>query len=834
MMILLASRGIAGLIATASAVLLWLSLAPSTSALSTTPFSSVLAELQRTSSMQLRLNKNGRSADVWIKTPGLLRREESPQTYQIASGSRLWSIDESAQTSTESDSPWYVGPQNQIDLFGLLDVGLTDTSSLLKAKPVEQTSREGRDCLVYRIALPTKVGVVDVEATADAKSLQLVEILAWQSGRKRQGPPLAEMQFVAMNAPIADEKFAVTKSLSEDGRIGKITDAQGIVVLQPALAKRWTPVCRETLLEPGDWLRTELRGANAVKVTLTNGLEMTLGPATLVEFISETQARVHSGMLQTMSPKQDAVKMPDAVNTTKAANVFVLMAPREGRREIKPGDKLIVRVDRDDTLVDVATTPVWLAGFEGTSDNESLGSLIVTMPDGRNEPLTVGYHKVTVEIRDQIARTTIEESFVNHTLSRLEGVFHFPLPQDASISGFGMWIGNDLIEADVVEKQRAREIYETILREKRDPGLLEWNGGNIFKARVFPIEAQSEKRIKIVYTEVLPLRSGRYRYTYGLRSELLRTMPLRELSLNVTVNSELPLKGVTCSTHAARIQQAAHSGSVEFAAQEYSPTRDFEVVCEVDGKQSDVVVIPHQRGDDGYFLIQLTPPGPDGNWQRELLADGDPLTLVLLCDTSMSMNEEKRRQQAEFVSAVLATLSPADRFQLVASDVTTAWASDAPMSATSENIATATKFLSERISLGWSDLDRAFSDVIRRAPEKSHVVYVGDGILSAGDTDPAAFVKRLQQLASGQRQPSEDTQKARLSLHSVTVGNTSEPIQAVGSTTEYCPAIISSSHRLSRLFITPGKPWKRRYRRSFAGMLAAMNARRRFNRSMVC
>ena len=126
-------------------------------------------------------------------------------------------------------------------------------------------------------------------------------------------------------------------------------------------------------------------------------------------------------------------------------------------------------------------------------------------------PLTVGYHKVTVEIRDQIARTTIEESFVNHTNSRLEGQFYFPLPQDASISGFGMWIGNELVEADVVEKQRAREIFETILREKRDPGLLEWTGGNIFKARVFPIFPHSEKRIKITYTQVLPLRGSKYR-----------------------------------------------------------------------------------------------------------------------------------------------------------------------------------------------------------------------------------------------------------------------------------------------------------------------------------
>jgi hypothetical protein len=240
----------------------------------------------------------------------------------------------------------------------------------------------------------------------------------------------------------------------------------------------------------------------------------------------------------------------------------------------------------------------------------------------------------------------------------LEGVFHFPVPQDASISGFGMWIGDELVEADVVEKQRAREIFETILREKRDPGLLEWMGGNIFKARVFPIEARSEKRIKIVYTQVLPLRANRYRYSYGLRSELLRTKPLRELSLSVTVNSALPLKSIACPTHPVRTQQTGHSAQLDFAAQEYVPTRDFEVVCEVDGKQSDVVVIPHRRGSDGYFLVQLTPPSPEGNWQRELLPDGTPLHVVLLCDTSSSMDTEKRRQQADFVGTVLTSLGP--------------------------------------------------------------------------------------------------------------------------------------------------------------------------------
>ena len=229
----------------------------------------------------------------------------------------------------------------------------------------------------------------------------------------------------------------------------------------------------------------------------------------------------------------------------------------------------LFRIDKE-KLVRLETDPLWLKGFESRVVGESIGSLVASI-DGRNTPLTVGYHKVTVDIRDQIARTVVEESFVNHTDVRLEGVFHFPLPQDASISGFGMWIGSELVEADVVEKQRAREIYETILRERRDPGLLEWSGGNIFKARVFPIEAHAEKRIKISYTQVLPLHGAAYRYSYALQSELLRQHPLRELAIDVKLNSAAPLRRVASPTHPVRVQQAAHSARVEFAAQEYAP-----------------------------------------------------------------------------------------------------------------------------------------------------------------------------------------------------------------------------------------------------------------------
>jgi hypothetical protein len=309
-----------------------------------------------------------------------------------------------------------------------------------------------------------------------------------------------------------------------------------------------------------------------------------------------------------------------------------------------------------------------------------------------------------------------------------------------------MWIGDNLVEADVVEKQRAREIYETILRERRDPGLLEWSGGNIFKARVFPIAANSEKRIKITYTQVLPLKGTRYRYSYALQSELLQQHPLRALNIDVKVNSVVPLKSVSSPTHPTRDDRTLHSAHVEFTAQEYTPTRDFEVVVEVEGRQADVVMIPHRRGDDGYFMLQLTPPGAHGDWDRPLLPNGEPMQLLILADTSASIDAGQRATQATFIGALLAALSPKDTFNLATCDVTCDWAFTHATLADAGNVAAARDFLAKRSSLGWTDLDGAFAAVLKKCGPKTHVVYVGDGIVTTGDADPVAFTKRLRLL----------------------------------------------------------------------------------------
>ena len=531
---------------------------------------------------------------------------------------------------------------------------------------------------------------------------------------------------------------------------GKVADVHGVVLVKPMMGRRWTPVQSDGPVVAGDWIKADPRGGNAAQIHLRGGGKVIVGPGSLIEIATDRRVRLIRGDMQVVADDDAALE---------------IVGPDQAKPLMVGATTTLRRADgKGEPLETLDHEPPWLRYFKGTLTTESLGSL-VAMVDGRNVPLTVGYHKVTVDIRDQIARTVIEESFVNHTAGRLEGVFHFPLPADASISGFGMWIGDTLVEADVVEKQRAREIYETILRENRDPGLLEWSGGNIFKARVFPILPHSEKRIKLTYTQVLPRQGNSYRYSYALQSEMLRQHPLRALSIDVRVHSAVPLTDIASATHDCRIDRTPHAAHVEFAANEYTPQSDFEVEVQLDAKAAPLTLLPHRRGEDGYFLLSLTPPGEDGAWQRDLVPDGKPVTLLILADTSGSMDLTQSRNRDAFIAHLLGSLGEGDRFNIAVCDVNTEWLFDEPVACTQQNVQQACERLAARISLGWTDLDAAFADALNRADEGTQVIYVGDGVVTAGDGDAVAFAQRLRQMAPT---------TSKITAHAVATGSSYE------------------------------------------------------------
>src|ERR1019366_189961 len=157
-------------------------------------------------------------------------------------------------------------------------------------------------------------------------------------------------------------------------------------------------------------------------------------------------------------------------------------------------------------------------------------------------PLDVDYVKVHTRITDQVAVTSVDQEFYNPNPARLEGTFVFPVPKGAHIDKFTMEIDGKQVEAELLPAEKARQIYEDIVRKLKDPALLEYAGRDVFKVRIFPIEPNSRKRITLSYTELLKADNSLVTYTLPLNTEKFSAKPIRNVSVKVDLESKRPLK----------------------------------------------------------------------------------------------------------------------------------------------------------------------------------------------------------------------------------------------------------------------------------------------------
>src|SRR4051812_28604425 len=104
-------------------------------------------------------------------------------------------------------------------------------------------------------------------------------------------------------------------------------------------------------------------------------------------------------------------------------------------------------------------------------------------------PLQLTVADVRVQVRGHLAATTIELNFYNPNARVLEGELIFPLGEGQTISGYALEVEGKLRQAVSVPKEKAREVFEDIVRRGIDPGLAELTQGNVFRTRIYPIPA---------------------------------------------------------------------------------------------------------------------------------------------------------------------------------------------------------------------------------------------------------------------------------------------------------------------------------------------------------
>jgi Ca-activated chloride channel family protein len=386
-------------------------------------------------------------------------------------------------------------------------------------------------------------------------------------------------------------------------------------------------------------------------------------------------------------------------------------------------------------------------------------------------PLEITKHHASVRINDQIAFTSIEQEFYNPNAQRVEGTFLFPVPKGAQIKKFAMEIDGKPVEAELMSADKARGIYEDIVRKLKDPALLEYAGQDVFKVRIFPIEPRSTKRVSLSYNQLLKSDSGLIGFSYPLNTEKFSAKPIPTVSLKVDVETRRPLKSIYSPSHNVEIKR--HGGNkaiVGYEAKDVKPDTDFQLFFAPEEDEIGVNLMAYKTGsDDGYFLL-LASPGVDMKDKNVMSKD-----VVFVLDTSGSMAGKKLDQAKKAMLFCVENLNDADRFEVIRFSTETEPIFNKLTEASKANRSKAVDFIKDLKPIGGTAIDDALkkalalrsgggrreetssekSEILPRVGANSEnerpfvVIFLTDGLPTIGTTSEDQIVGNVKSNSGG-------------------------------------------------------------------------------------
>ncbi len=405
----------------------------------------------------------------------------------------------------------------------------------------------------------------------------------------------------------------------------------------------------------------------------------------------------------------------------------------------------------------VMTTRCWvwlLAGWGLTGAVWGDGLMVVHEPPAGRvpgppprftfAPLEVTFHKVDARIRDQVAVTTVDQEFYNPNDRELEGTYLFPVPKGAHLDQFTMEIGGKAMEAELLSAEKARQVYEDIVRKHRDPALMEYVGRDTFRVRVYPIEARSRKRVQVRYTQLLKVDGGLAEYRYPLNTEKFSAQPLRTVSVRVDLETRRPLKAIYSPSHVVDVTRRGETRAVVgYEATMVRPDVDWVLYFGQEAGDLGVNLLTFQPGEgDGFFLLLASPAFGDGG------AKVVPKDVVFVLDTSGSMAGRKLEQARKALGFCVESLNEGDRFEVVR------FATDAEgvfgrlAEASGANKGRARGFIEGLGATGGTAIQEALQRALGMRPEVGErpfvVIFLTDGLPTVGETNGDKIVASVR------------------------------------------------------------------------------------------
>ncbi len=410
---------------------------------------------------------------------------------------------------------------------------------------------------------------------------------------------------------------------------------------------------------------------------------------------------------------------------------------------------------------------------------------LMTPVGGDSAPLSIRSHHVDVTIEGGYAITEIEQVFHNPHSTDLEAYYSFPVPEQGTVAEFTLWIDGQPVTGEVLEKQRAREVYQQEKAAGRDAGLTEKDAYRSFDVYVSPLRARQDTRVRLVYIQPAFVDSGVGRYVYpleegGVDEHKLAFWSANEVveeafSFTLTLRSGYPVDALRLPQHAeAALQQLSdnewqvtmnnYPGMVAPAASDSAPAESANAASGASAATAtaaaafrldrDIVVYwRHRQGlPGGVELAAYKPEGKErGTFMMTLTPGGDlpPITTgsdwVFVLDVSGSMSA-KLATLADGVVQALQRMRPQDRFRIVLFN-NSAWElTRGYVPASEDKVREYARKVAGLASSGGTNLYGGLSLAMDSldADRPTGIVLVTDGVANVGVTAQKDFLKLLE------------------------------------------------------------------------------------------
>ena len=330
----------------------------------------------------------------------------------------------------------------------------------------------------------------------------------------------------------------------------------------------------------------------------------------------------------------------------------------------------------------------------------SEGSLLLkTNQPGRYQQVPLLHTDVDMRVSGMIVRARIRQSFKNPGQEWVEGIYVFPLPEQAAVDHLRMHVGRRIIEGVVKEKMEARRVYENAKREGKKAVLTEQQRPNMFTNSVANIGPAETVVVEIEYQQTLHYEQGQFslRFPMAITPRYIPGKPVTEslsfsgrgwannsdqvpdashitppvyqgqnkinpVALRLELDVGYPLLEVKSPYH--RVTQREHGVgqvTVTLADGEVPADRDFELVWRPEAGQAPrAALFSEQIAGEFYHLLMLLPP-------EQSSQDAQPMAreVIYVIDTSGSMAGISIEQAKQALQLALSRLRPRDRFNII-------------------------------------------------------------------------------------------------------------------------------------------------------------------------